>query len=926
MRALVLGLALVGWQVAATAPSGDKVAQLLDQAADLQRREPRKGLELAREASVLAKRQGDEPRQIEADCLASAVLLDLGQIQEVATNLDWLKLRAQRLGQPRAKALVAKVEGSYLEKMGSYELALQAFASALAGFQVVKDDRRAADSLIGLGLVNFRLNRSEDAAKFWEHAREIYQRLGDGPGEARLLNNLGVLAKNRRDFARALEYYQQAEVIQNRAHNTRALADLANNMGILAYDMKDRQAALANHLRALALRESMEDKAAIADSCYNLAEYFLNEKQPSLARPYMDRATALAREAAARYLLVDLDELESMALEQAGDPVKALARYKAFHQGRKALMTEDATKKAAEMRERYETDRQAKQIELLQKEQAVRQARLRMLVGGSLSLLAVLVLLAARYRLKVRTGRKIEAQNRDLDEVNRHLAKANAFKTMVLASTSHELRTPVNAILGLTGLLRQGYLPDSERHRYLETIHHSADGLLHLLNDILDVGKIEAGKLEVELIPMDLRQVLEDAVWLLQPKALEKGLEITVTIDPELPGILVGDPNRIRQMALNLVSNAVKFTRTGSVTCQLSVLERHSDQARVRFQVTDTGPGIPADVQAKLFAAYAQGDASTVRHFGGTGLGLYITRQLAHLMGGQVGLESQEGVGSRFWVELSLDIGLQAPFAQERLPAAAFLGFRGRVLVADDNLGNRMVAEALLKREGLEVVGVEHGQAALDKLTEQFFDLVLLDGRMPLLDGPATAVAVRRLEAQGSPWAGRRVRLVALTGQVQPGDRERLLASGFDAYLAKPLQREELRAVLAQFLLPSDLFLPIEAEKAANAEEPETWKVLRQALGGEEAFREFLLGFFQDGDARMERLERALGEEDHLQLARDGHDLKSNAATFGFRALSKCCWELEQEASSLGPEALARLVKEIEAEYRSLERRWAQVS
>jgi len=345
MRALVCGLALAGLQLLATPwsrPKEDKVAQLLLQAADLQRREPRKGLELAREASELAKLQGDEARQVEAECLVSALLLDLGHVQETAVKLEGLKVQARQRNEPRVKAMVAKVEGQYLGKMGSYQLALQAFDLAFAGFQAVKDDRRTAESLIGLGLVYFRLERPDDASKFWEHAREIYQKLGDGPGEARILNNLGVLAKNRGEFSKALDYYRRAEIIQTQARNTNALADLANNMANLAALMKDAKAAVTYHLQALALRETLEDKARIADSCFNLAELYLKDQQPAMARPYLERATKLAQETAYRSLLVDLKELESMALEQAGDLHGALEHYKGFYQARKALTSEEA--------------------------------------------------------------------------------------------------------------------------------------------------------------------------------------------------------------------------------------------------------------------------------------------------------------------------------------------------------------------------------------------------------------------------------------------------------------------------------------------------------------------------------------------------------------------------------------------------------
>lgn len=379
--------------------------------------------------------------------------------------------------------------------------------------------------------------------------------------------------------------------------------------------------------------------------------------------------------------------------------------------------------------------------------------------------------------------------------------QATRAKDEFLANVSHEIRTPLNGVLGMTSLLLETKLSGPQREA-AQTIGSSSRALLSVVNDILDFSRIESGALPIEREPFDPREVCRAVRDLFAPEAASRGLELALELEGDHPAWLRGDEARIRQVLLNLVGNAIKFTPAGTVTLALRSEPGTAGQVRVRYEVQDTGVGIAPEGQRAVFRRFTQLDTSSTRAQGGTGLGLAISEGLAQLMGGTLGLESEVGQGSRFWLELELEALAERELlprddaALGREPEGEQAPLEGRVLVAEDNRVNARVAEALLAQLGLEAELVVTGREALDSLAKGDYDLVLMDIQMPVLDGLSAVRELRAREEAGS----RRTPVVALTASALAADAQRCLEAGMDDFLAKPITLEQLEAKLRRWL------------------------------------------------------------------------------------------------------------------------------
>ncbi|WP_213433857.1 MULTISPECIES: PAS domain-containing hybrid sensor histidine kinase/response regulator [Lysobacteraceae] len=389
----------------------------------------------------------------------------------------------------------------------------------------------------------------------------------------------------------------------------------------------------------------------------------------------------------------------------------------------------------------------------------------------------------------------------DLKEANRIAEDAADAKATFLANMSHEIRTPMNAIIGMSHLLRDAGLPAREQG-WADRIHQSGQFLLRVINDILDVSKMDAGMLRIEHVPFALGEVLDMVSAMTTPRATAKGLAVRVDVGDDVPPHLVGDPVRVGQILINYVGNAIKFTDAGEVALAVQVLARDGDRVRLRLRVRDTGIGIAAKEQQVLFQAFRQADASTTRRFGGTGLGLAIAQRLAALMGGDVGVESAPGKGATFWVDLGFGVtDAAAVHRTHDAPGAAtpaeLAALRGRrVLLAEDNAFNQDVARVQLEMLGVDVDIVDDGEQAVARALAGDYALVLMDMQMPVLDGlQATEAIRRRIDA-------RRLPIIAMTANVLEHDRKRCEVAGMDDFIGKPFEPVALRTMLLKWLPP----------------------------------------------------------------------------------------------------------------------------
>lgn len=743
--------------------------------------------------------------------MQGVVLYYQGLMQQAVIDYSRALSLAVRLNSPLKQAnLLSNIGLSYFD-MYNMELALDYYQQAKVIYEQDGSAQDQADILHNIAGVYIRLSRYDSALEIYRKVLSVFQALGDEDGVAQVHGNMGVAYDESGQNQLALHYYQLALRYYQSTNNAFQLSTRHNNLANINLKINELDAAYYHSNAAQGYARQIDNKQLLLAALHVLAKIQLVKGDIDAAKKNLEQSIALAKQYKDEMRLRDGLGIEALLSASLGDFGRAMHLHDKFVEYQRSMTSEEIIKALNVFQSQFESNKlnqeiqDLKQTSRLQELEIAKRSQLTILLA--IVFVLVLICSVALYRrtierkAKVQLEEKVEKRTQELRSVAQKLQSANEVKSQFLANISHEIRTPLTAILGQTDDLLNGLYDTEQLGTELLVIKKHSDHLKELINDVLDLSKIEANRLELSVCDFDLVQLVMDVYSMSSLQARSKGL--TLTLDNQIGEQywVKLDLMRVKQILINLLSNAVKFTQQGSVTLRIN-----ETALGVQFAVIDTGIGIQAEQLKIVFECFQQGDNTISRRFGGSGLGLSLSQQLAMMMGGYINAQSEYGKGSEFMLYLPCKQYLPGIPVSSLPVTTTAKTLAGKVLLAEDHPDNRRLITRFLNTLGLDVIAVSNGEEAVEQCLSEFPDVVLLDIQMPIMDG---LTAFDLLEKCGFNKP-----VFALTANAMSHEIADYLALGFSGYLSKPLDKEDFYTKLSEHLsvLPASKEMAIDID------------------------------------------------------------------------------------------------------------------
>jgi hypothetical protein len=726
---------------------------------------------------------------------------------------------------------------------------------AIEAFERAELKEKQAEALNNLGILKERLGRYNQAISLYYKSLFIFQNLHNRIGEANTLNNIGLIFQLQKQYNRAIYYFKKSQQIGEEVNDKNILANAYNNIAIcyqegskpnearinfakvLQIDLEQNnprnialsynnmgvvETDLGNFAKAkwylqmsLSIKQKLASYARLGNTYGNLATVYRGLNQYDSAIYCLNKAIQYAKKDEAYPTLLEVYKEYAKVEELKSNSDKALIWVKRYSALSDSLKQAEVAVRLQQFEDDFKQLRAEKSISEIEseKERSV-------LKSGIFLLIALVVFISfiflAIYASRIKEKntnlqfkqKKIEVQNKILQVKNIEVLQAKEVaedaanaKSQFISTISHEIRTPLNAIIGVTNLLHQS-APSKEQIENLNILKISSDNLLSLVNNILDFSKLEAGKMQLETIDFNLRNLALDVKDLFSIKASEKGIELLVSFDEKIPTVIKGDPLRISQLLINLVNNSIKFTESGFVKIEVNLQLATINHALIYFSVSDSGIGIPQNKQAQIFNTFTQADANTTRKYGGTGLGLSICKRILENLNSKLQLESTIGKGSTFYFTINFEVSRNTAIGKSAKTTSFENSIKGkRILIVEDNMMNVMVLRQFLEKWGVKTEVALNGLEGVKAVTNSYFDAVLMDIHMPEMDGIEATIQIRQMTDERK----RNVPIIALTAENEMQLRQRVYEVGMNDYIFKPFNPEDLKERLGYALYNSNL-------------------------------------------------------------------------------------------------------------------------